>query len=130
MFFCGFRDVCYSKRVTRDEEKKKYRTTSLCFHSPYHGLWVLGFFSKRLATFLFNRVKGPKNGRRYMWSLSDSVFCVTVTGMFLLLMMFVKIHVVWLYYCFFFIIFILKIISIKFIYARPRFICFSGRRLF
>lgn len=54
MFFCGFRDVCDSKRVTRDEEKKKYRTTSLCFHSPYHGLWVLGFFSKRLATFLFN----------------------------------------------------------------------------
>lgn len=27
---------------------------SLCFHAPYHGLWVLGFFSKRLTPFLLN----------------------------------------------------------------------------
>lgn len=79
-FFCGFGDVCDFKCVTRDEGKKKYWATSLCFHSPYHGLWLPGIFSKRLTIFFLNshqrRAKKWTN-RRCMWSLSDSVLCAT-----------------------------------------------------
>lgn len=63
--------------VSQEMKENKYRATSLCFHSPYHGLWVLG---KRLTTsFSTSYQRGAKKctSRRYILSLSDSVLCAT-----------------------------------------------------